>query len=156
MVCVGATEPGHPKSVLPLLMKPEHLDNHRLDQYSESGDASHTSIQQSGASSGLDHATGSATTDNPQDRSPRSNHWLDAATSTRFRSPEREIYSHACVKITKYDQQHGYKSKRLRIKSRNRQTFLASPTWLRPLLSVLPGLICSCFACLPACFAAQQ
>ncbi|CAB1450113.1 unnamed protein product [Pleuronectes platessa] len=74
--------PEHPRSVRPLPTKPEHHHHyHRLHQHSRSGGASHTSTQQSGASSGLDHATGSATTGNPQARSPRSNHWLDAATS---------------------------------------------------------------------------
>lgn len=50
--------------------------------------ASHASIQQSGASSGLDRATGSATTttDNPQDRSPCSKHWLDAAPTQSFQA----------------------------------------------------------------------
>lgn len=89
MVCVGAAEPEHPRSVDPLPVKPKHHLYQRLHQYSESGAASDTSIQQRGASSGLDHATRSATTDNPQDGSPRSNHWLGTATSDHFRSTER-------------------------------------------------------------------
>lgn len=97
MVCVGATEPEHPRSVHPLPVKPKHHFYQRLHQYSESSAASHTSIQQSGASSGLDHATRSATTDNPQDGSPRSNHWLDTAASNHFGSTEGKIDPHAGV-----------------------------------------------------------
>lgn len=50
--------------------------------------ALHTSIQQSGASSGLDRTTCSATTttDNPQDRSPCSKHWLDAVPIQSFQA----------------------------------------------------------------------
>lgn len=97
MVCVGATEPEHPRSVHPLPVKPKHHLYHRLHQYSESSAAPDTSIQQSGASSGLDHATRSATTDNPQDGSPRSNHWLDTATSNHFGSTGGKIDPHAGV-----------------------------------------------------------
>lgn len=48
------------------------------------GAASQTSTQRSAASSGLHHQTGAATTDNPQDRSPRSDHWPNAAPSGSF------------------------------------------------------------------------
>lgn len=88
MVCAGAAEPEHPRSVHPLPVKAEHHLHQRLHRYSEPSAASDASTQQSGASSGLDHAARSATMGNPQDGSPRSHHWLDTATGDHFRATE--------------------------------------------------------------------
>lgn len=74
---------------------------------------SHTSIQQSWASSGLHHAAGSANTDNPQDRSPRRNHRLDTGRSSHFRTTQGEkIY--IPLQADKARQGAGEKKKRRR------------------------------------------
>ena len=140
-------------------MKPEHHHYHRLHQHLESGAASHTSIQQSGASSGLDHATGSATTDNPQDGSPRSNHWLDTATSSHFRSrgvknifPRRRKNGESWSAERSRVKIFGYQ-----IRGKANVAFVTFPIWARSVVVSVPCSLCSCSALLcPSCLAAQR